>query len=95
MKWVVLRDVMFAFSKEGDVFAPQGNGYATLGNVCVSLGNALCHQKKGYDDFGMEIPKHFEYKCNKICLNFQVVERRLLQMLFVNLNISNHQTLLF
>jgi hypothetical protein len=33
---------------------------------------------KGYIDFAMEVSKHFEYNCNKICCNFQVSKRRLL-----------------
>jgi len=52
-------------------------------------------EKKGNDDFGMEISKHFEYKCNKICSNFQVAKRRLLQVLFLHLNPSGQKTLLF
>ncbi len=50
---------------------------------------------KGYVNFAMEISKHFEYKSNKICWNFEVLERRLLQVLFLHLNPSRHQTLLF
>jgi hypothetical protein len=74
MKSILFHEVMFALSKRGDVFGPQGNGYATLGNVCVPLGNVLCVAKrKGMMILAWKSPKHFEYKCNKIFWNFQVV----------------------
>ncbi len=57
MKLVVFHEVMFAFSKEGEVFAPQGNGYVAPENVCVALGNTFCVTKrKGMMILGWKSP---------------------------------------
>ncbi len=74
---------------------PMSTWKANMWEIIVLCMKASVTEKKGNDDVGMEISKHLEYKCNKICSNFQVAKRRLLQVLFLHLNPSGHQTLLF